>query len=187
MILTRNIDELASRAGIAQENSRKIVEKLWSIENFNDILKIQHACYPEDSPSIKFQKEDSKYYPLKELSVGQKCTALLIIALLEGKMPVVIDQPEDALDVASVWEDITLKLRGNKENRQFILTTHNSSVAVASDSDKFIVLEAGALRGGVRATGAIDRYDVKKEVMEHLEGGDEPYLIRQKKYNIRAG
>ncbi len=99
-------------------------------------------------------------------------------------MPVIIDQPEDALDVASVWEDITLKLRGCKENRQFILTTHNSSVAVASDSDKFIILEAGAHRAGVRAAGAIDRNDVKKEVLEHLEGGDEPYLIRQKKYNI---
>ncbi|MCX9026154.1 MAG: AAA family ATPase [Candidatus Methanoperedens sp.] len=184
LILTRNIDELATKADIAQETSRKIVEKLWSIEDFKDILKVQHTCYPEDSPSIKFQKEDGEYYPLKELSVGQKCTALLIIALLEGKMPVIIDQPEDALDVASVWEDITLKLRVNKENRQFILTTHNSSVAVASDSDKFIVLEAGSQRGGVRTTGAIDRNDVKKEVMEHLEGGDEPYLIRQKKYNI---
>jgi len=187
LILTRNIDELATKADIAQETSRKIVEKLWSIEDFKDILKVQHTCYPEDSPSIKFHKEDGEYYPLKELSVGQKCTALLIIALLEGKMPVVIDQPEDALDVASVWEDITLKLRGNKENRQFVLTTHNSSVAVASDSDKFIVLEAGAKRGGVRATGAIDRNDVKKEVLEHLEGGDEPYLIRQKKYNITTG
>ncbi len=184
LILTRNIDEFTSRAGIAQEPSRKIIEKLWSIEDLKDILKVQHACYPEDSPSIRFQKEDGEYYPLKELSVGQKCTALLIIALSEGEMPVMIDQPEDALDVASVWEDITLKLRGNKENRQFILTTHNSSVAVASDSDKFIVLEAGAQRGGVRATGAIDRNDVKKEVIEHLEGGDEPYLIRQKKYNI---
>ncbi len=184
LILTRNIDELTSRASIAQEPSRKIVEKLWNIEDLKDILKVQHACYPEDSPSIRFQKEDGGYYPLKELSIGQKCTTLLIIALLEGKMPAVIDQPEDALDVASVWKDITLKLRGNKENRQFILTTHNSSVAVASDSDKFIVLDAGAQRGGVRATGAIDRNDVKKEVLEHLEGGNEPYLIRQKKYNI---
>ncbi|MCX9012282.1 MAG: AAA family ATPase [Candidatus Methanoperedens sp.] len=187
LILAKRTAELATKVNIAQETSTKIVEKLWSIENFEDILRIQHTCYPEDSPSIKFQKEDGNYYPLKELSVGQKCTALLIIALLEGKMPVIIDQPEDALDVASVWEDITLKLRGNKENRQFILTTHNSSVAVASDSDKFIVLEAGAHRAGVRATGAIDRNDVRKEVMEHLEGGDEPYLIRQKKYNITTG
>lgn len=177
LILAKRIAELASEVNIAQETSTKIVGKLWSIESFKDILRIQHTCYPDDSPSIKFQKEDGNYYPLKELSIGQKCTALLIIALLEGKMPVIIDQPEDALDVASVWEDITLKLRENKENRQFILTTHNSSVAVASDSDKFIVLEAGAHRAGVRATGAIDRNDVKKEVLEHLEGGDEPYLI----------
>jgi len=116
--------------------------------------------------------------------VGQKCSALLIIALSDGTMPVIIDQPEDALDIASVWEDITLKLRAGKENRQFILSTHNSSVAVASDSDKFVIIKGGAERGRVICSGAIDREEVKREVIKHLEGGPDPYRLRQRKYNI---
>jgi len=90
----------------------------------------------------------------------------------------------DALDIISVWEDIAKKLRRGKNSRQFILTTHNSSVAVASDSDQFIVLKAGATSGRVVASGAIDRPEVKKAVIDHLEGGEDPYILRSKKYNI---
>lgn len=184
LVVERRIDELVAMTGLNEQNVARIVEKLWRTEELEDVLHMQHSCYPEDSPSIKFRKEDGEYYPLKELSVGQKCSALLIIALSDGTMPVIIDQPEDALDIASVWEDITLKLRAGKESRQFILTTHNSSVAVASDSDKFVIIKGGAERGQVICSGAIDREEVKREVIKHLEGGPDPYLLRQRKYNI---
>jgi len=184
LIIERKVDELVTTTGLSEQNVTRILEKLWGTEELEDVLHMQHACYPGDSPSIKFRKEDRKYYPLKELSVGQKCSALLIIALSDGTMPVIIDQPEDALDIASVWEDITLKLRAGKENRQFILSTHNSSVAVASDSDKFVIIKGGAERGRVICSGAIDREEVKREVIKHLEGGPDPYRLRQRKYNI---
>ena len=118
--------------------------------------------------------------------MGQKSTALLIIALCDGTMPVIIDQPEDALDIASVWEDIAKKLRQRKSGSQFILTTHNSSLAVGSDSDSFMVLtpQSGD-RAKVSYRGAIDRSDVRRAVIDHLEGGDEPYKLRQEKYNIK--
>jgi ABC-type cobalamin/Fe3+-siderophores transport system ATPase subunit len=135
-------------------------------------------------PTIYYRKDGGEYAELSELSIGQKCTALLIIALCDGTMPVVIDQPEDALDIISVWEDIAKKLRRGKNSRQFILTTHNSSVAVAADSDQFIVLKAGANSGRVVAAGAIDRLDVREAVIAHLEGGTEPYILRLQKYNI---
>jgi ABC-type Na+ transport system ATPase subunit NatA len=99
-------------------------------------------------------------------------------------MPVVIDQPEDALDIISVWEDIAKKLRRGKNSRQFILTTHNASVAVSADSDQFIVLKAGANSGRIAAAGAIDREDVREAVIRHLEGGPEPYKLRSRKYNM---
>ena len=161
-----------------------MIEKLWSADDFTEVLALQHNCYPSDVPSIRFRKEGGVYDDLTELSIGQKCTALLIIALCDGTMPVVIDQPEDALDIISVWEDIAKKLRRGKNSRQFILTTHNSSVAVASDSDQFIVLKAGATSGRIVASGAIDRPEVKKAVIDHLEGGEDPYILRSKKYNI---
>lgn len=184
LLIDRKRQELASEAQISEPLAEKVIEKLWSSDDFVEILALQHNCYPGDVPTIYYRKEGGEYAELSELSIGQKCTALLIIALCDGTMPVVIDQPEDALDIISVWEDIAKKLRRGKNSRQFILTTHNSSVAVAADSDQFIVLKAGANSGRVVAAGAIDRLDVREAVIAHLEGGTEPYKLRLQKYNI---
>lgn len=186
LVLDRNDAHLAAESGLTETWARRVIEKAWSTDDFTRVLALQHNCFPADVPSIRFRKEGGVYDDLTELSLGQKCTALLIIALCDGTMPVVIDQPEDALDIISVWEDIAKKLRRGKNSRQFILTTHNSSVAVASDSDQFIVLKAGAMSGRIVASGAIDRPDVKKAVIDHLEGGEDPYVLRSKKYNIHA-
>lgn len=184
LVLDRDVPRLADEAGITDLWADRAIEKLWSCGDFTEVLALQHNCYPTDVPAIRFRKAKNQYDELSELSVGQKCTALLIIALCDGTMPIVIDQPEDALDIISVWEDIAKKLRRGKNSRQFILTTHNSSVAVSADSDQFIVLRGTANTGKVVAAGAIDRPDVKEAVIKHMEGGEEPYLLRSRKYNI---
>jgi hypothetical protein len=186
LVLARDVEKLAETADLTSNWAERVIEKLWSHDNFAEILALQHSVHPTDVPSILFRKHGDRYDELSELSVGQKCTALLIIALCDGTMPVIIDQPEDALDIVSVWEDVAKKLRRGKETRQFILTTHNASVAVGADSDQFIVLKAGANEGRVAAAGAIDRPEVREAVIQHLEGGTEPYELRQRKYNISA-
>lgn len=183
-VLNRDSNRLMNEAGITETIATRAIEKLWAYDDFVQVLALQHDCYPVDVPSIRFKKGKTQYDELSELSVGQKCTALLIIALCDGTMPIVIDQPEDALDVVSVWEDIAKKLRRGKRSRQFILTTHNSSVAVAADSEQFIVLEGGATFGRVTAAGAIDGQDVREAVIKHLEGGRVPYKLRARKYNL---
>lgn len=185
LLVENDITSLSSKGEIDEVNAKKIIDTLNSKEALDDVFVISHSCFPEDVPSIEFKKEDDNYYPLSELSVGQKCSALLIIALSEGVRPIIVDQPEDSLDISSVFEDIVSKLRDCKEKRQFILTTHNSSVGVASDSDNFIVLRSNATQGSIRCIGAIDRVGVKKEIIDHLEGGPEPYNLRNRKYNIR--
>ena len=107
-----------------------------------------------------------------------------MMALCEGDTPIVVDQPEDSLDIRSIWDDMCLRLRRSKRERQFLFTTHNSSLAVASDSDKFVVLAADARHGDVVLAGAIDREDVREEVIRLLEGGTGTYFLKQRKYNI---
>lgn len=189
-IIARDVAGLCESSELTETMARRAMDKLWAADNFAAVLALQHAYYPQDAPSIEFNKGRDKgrdqFAPLDELSVGQKSTALLIIALCDGQMPVIIDQPEDALDIASVWEDIAKKLRRGKYGRQFILTTHNSSLAVGSDSDSFMVLTPQSSdRAKVSYRGAIDRTDVRRAVIDHLEGGDEPYKLRQEKYNIK--
>ena len=93
-------------------------------------------------------------------------------------------EPEDALDVATVYGDVVQRLRAGKDQRQFIITTHNPNVAVSADSDKFHVLKETATTGTIACAGAIDLEKVASEVIEHLEGGIEPYKLRGQKYNM---
>jgi ABC-type Na+ transport system ATPase subunit NatA len=109
---------------------------------------------------------------------------MLMIALSEGTAPVVIDQPEDSLDIRSIWNDICSRIRQGKERRQFIFTTHNSSVAVASDTDKFLILESDATQSRVLFSGSMDHLPVSDEVLNYLEGGEKTYRSKSKKYGM---
>lgn len=184
LILKRDIDGLVNKAKLTSSTAQRIVEKIWSNDGVVDLLELEHNCYPKDSPSIQFQRGRGDYAPLNQLSVGQKCTALLIIALSEGNRPVIIDQPEDALDITTVWKNISLRLRECKGSRQFILTTHNPTVSVSSDSDLFIEVKASSIQANVKALGGIEDFKARAAVIDHLEGGDEAYSLRRQKYRV---
>jgi len=109
---------------------------------------------------------------------------MLIMTLSDGKFPVIIDQPEDSLDVRSIWDDMCMKIREGKENRQFIFTTHNSSLAVASDTDKFTIIESDSNTGNIVFSGALEGSQIKEEVIKYLEGGRSTYNQKANKYDI---
>lgn len=188
--LTRKVEELdpiATASGLPRDRIRVLAEFMLDAENapgYEAILKLQYSSPPTDRPSIQFRTEHGGYLPLEELSTGSKCTAMLVMTLCEGDRPIIVDQPEDSLDIRSIWQDMCLRLRRSKRDRQFVLTTHNSSLAVASDSDMFVVLEASATKGEVVLDGAIDSEDVRAEVIKLLEGGETTYFLKQRKYNI---
>jgi len=184
-VMQKDRNRLETEGGLTSTASGKVVDGIPANEELlRRLLSLPYRNMPEDVPEISYQKDDGNYYPLDELSVGQKCTALMLIALSEGAFPIVIDQPEDALDVATVYKDVVQRLRDGKDQRQFIITTHNPNVAVSSDSDKYHVLKGTASSGRIVCAGAIDLEHVAKEVIEHLEGGIEPYRLRGRKYNL---
>ena len=151
---------------------------------YEDLLALEYKALPQDRPEIRYNVGQNTFELLDRLSIGQKCTALLIIALSEGVTPIVIDQPEDSLDIRSIWEDMCTKIRRGKERRQFIFTTHNSSLAVASDTDKFTILEGEATHGRVVYSGSMDHAPVNEEVVKYLEGGAETYRTKYDKYRL---
>lgn len=183
LVLSDDANTLAQEARIDIKTANRLVASFLELD-LEDLLALEYAVLPSDQPEIRFQKDDGSYYPLSALSVGQKCAALLIIALARGDMPVIIDQPEDALDVRSIYDDVTKHLRARKDSRQFILTTHNSTVAVAGDSDRFHVLRGSADAGELVPGGAIDRREVREEVIRHLEGGRSSFDLKRRKYGI---
>jgi len=177
------IAELATKVDIELSRMATLAEFMATEYSYEALLGLEYTVLPQDRPEIKYAIGDGSFSGLSELSVGQKCTAMLMIALSEGVAPVVIDQPEDSLDIRSIWDDICSRIRQGKERRQFIFTTHSSSVAVASDSDKFIILEGGATHSEVLFSGSMDHSPVSQKVLDYLEGGDKTYRAKYRKYN----
>ena len=178
------LNELQQKTGVSTANVQKLAEFLVNSDELEELLQLQYKVYPQDRPQIEFNIGDDKFAPLQSLSVGQKSTALLIMALSDGEMPVVIDQPEDSLDTSSIWEDICSNVRNNKSSRQFIFTTHNSNVAVASDTDNFIILNANSERGWIErnGSGSMDHSPVSDHVLNYMEGGPDSYQRKSTKY-----
>lgn len=191
-VAAEKISELAKTTGFTEDKIRGFCDHLLAALSSGDldyetILGLQYKAQPTDRPVIRYNvgtKERPNYMTISKVSTGQKCTAMLILALSDGRMPILIDQPEDSLDIRGIWEDMCQKLRVGKDSRQFIFTTHNSSVAVASDTDKFTILTADGEKGEVVFSGSLDLKSVRKEVVEYLEGGDKAYILKMLKYNF---
>lgn len=181
---THSLKPIVEKTGVAADKIQRLATHLLTANQYEQLLELQYKARPQDRPEIRYRMSNGRFELLKNLSIGQKCTAMLIMALSDGTMPVVIDQPEDSLDIRSIWEDMCAKLRIGKEGRQFIFTTHSSSLAVASDTDKYIVMEADAIAGKVVFCGAIDTEEVREQVIEYLEGGIPTYRSKYLKYNI---
>ena len=175
---------LAQKYGMAPASAQsmcKVIsqEELYNLETFEipskAILELNLGS-----------KERPNYKNIEHLSVGQKCTALLTLILLENPYPLVIDQPEDDLDNTFIVDDIVNRLRREKEHRQFIIATHNANIPVLGDAELIIPLEATASQAKVEEGlyGSIDDEPVKEIVRKMLEGGKEAFEIRKEKYGI---
>lgn len=141
-----------------------------------------------DLPIIELQVGTGNlgYKPLGSLSVGQKCTALLSLVLLESPAPLLIDQPEDDLDNHFIFDQIVTTLRNAKEKKQFLIATHNANIPVSGDAELIMVLEADEQHGYIaeNGIGSIDSPTIKSHVEHILEGGKDAFLIRKEKYGI---
>ncbi len=156
-------------------------------------MKIEELELPPTT-SISLNTMPRKGHPmwqkLDELSTGQKATAVLLLLLLDSDAPLIIDQPEDDLDNRFITEGIVPRMREAKQQRQFIFSTHNANIPVLGDAEMILGLsthnEDGIGYGSIATehTGAIDSQPVRELVEEILEGGQEAFEIRRRKYGF---
>ena len=138
----------------------------------------------EDRLDIGLRIEAGKYRPLEKLSTGQKATVIVLLSMVEGRHPILFDQPEDALYTPFIYTDVVRTLKTEKDQRQFILATHNPNISIAADLDLGIVLDSTATQVGIATMGALDDGETQKLMVLHLEGGPEAFLSRQRKLGI---
>jgi ABC-type Na+ transport system ATPase subunit NatA len=190
LVIDRNVDQLARKTGVTDRNAAVLTDHLWAQNTGKDgtehVSKLYELMLTElkDSVSVELNVGDAVYKPMNELSVGSKCTAILSVALVEGRTPLIVDQPEDALDNPFVFEQIVKTVRRSKAARQYIFATHNPNIAVSSDADLIYCLKATANEGNIEKQGSIDEISTKDRVVANLEGGKSAFRLRSQKYDI---
>lgn len=135
--------------------------------------------------SISYEISENSYKTLNNLSLGQKGTVLLKLFLSIGNnCPIVIDQPEDHLDNHFIYTDLVSTLKNAKKKRQIILVTHDANIVVNGDSEQVIVAEYLDGKINYNLSGALENPDIRKAVTKILEGGEEAFINRNKKYRF---
>ena len=143
------------------------------------------------------------------MSPGKKGTVLLILFLQisSSEFPILIDQPEDNLDNRTIYDLLCQMIKEKKKERQIIIVSHNANLVVATDSENIIVANQEAQSTiGIRSkyrfeyvNGSLEhsfaknekekeilyQQGIKEHVCDILEGGDEAFKQREKKYSIK--
>lgn len=178
IIRAESIDHLTA-IGITP-NSAKLMTQRLSEEK---LFMIERVDVPP-LPCIQIKREgENSYTELSSLSVGEKCSAILSIALLNKDKPLVIDQPEDDLDHAFIIDSIVEGIRKAKSDRQIITATHNPNIPVLGDAEMIfrVARQPGNDICQIQNSGGLDLPQITEEV-QRLEGGAEAFERRRQRY-----
>jgi len=132
-----------------------------------------------DRPVLEL-KDGEDYKDSASLSTGQKCTTILPILLVESERPLLIDQPEDNLDNAFVFETVVQSITGASQKRQLIFVTHNPNIPVLGDAARVFALRSSGRAATVANAGTVD--DLAQEIVTILEGGYAAFEARRERY-----
>ncbi|WP_408959431.1 TrlF family AAA-like ATPase [Natrinema sp. 74] len=156
-------------------------ENVVGFDNLRNQLHELQIKELHDKPIIEIQHE-GEWKALDDMSDGQKCTALLSIAMLEREKPLIVDQPEDMLDNEYIYDEVVEMASQVKENRQIIAATHNANLPILGDAEKINVMFCNGRQGFIQERGSIDDPDVRRKAKKILEGGEDAFNERTEKY-----
>lgn len=179
IIREKSIDELNS-VGITENTASRMFNAL-----ADEVLYELERVEVPQLPVIRIKREgETTYTELSSLSVGEKCSAILSIALLSKERPLVIDQPEDDLDHAFITDSIVRGIRDAKSERQIIAASHNPNIPVLGDAELVfrVAHQAGDDNCIIQNSGGLEISAITKDV-QTLEGGAEAFERRRKRYS----
>ncbi|MBP85191.1 MAG: hypothetical protein CMJ64_00480 [Planctomycetaceae bacterium] len=175
LVRTRDSNGLISRGELNADQAAKVIAALSGSQTLYELETVDLL----DLPCIEL-KDGDEYKELASLSTGQRCTTILPILLMESDNPLLIDQPEDNLDNRFIYETIVESVRKVKQARQLIFVTHNPNIPVLGDAEHVFVLQSNGEHARKLNEGTVD--ECKEDVVELLEGGEEAFKQRRKRY-----
>lgn len=138
--------------------------------------------WPDDQLIVEYAKniEKRKFENIEKGSAGQKAAAILAFLLSYGDNPIIVDQPEDDLDNALIYQLIVSQIHENKKRRQIIMVTHNPNIVVNGDAEFVNVLHFHKGQVQVLEAGGLCEQAIRDQVCNIMEGGA---IAFDKRYN----
>lgn len=133
------------------------------------------TTFPEDMLDLAMKGDQPK--PFRELTEGLRALAIKEISFASSSLPVITDQPEDAVPSRAVFETLVPTIREQRAERQFILASHDANIVVAGDAERVWVFGDEA-----PIEGSLFDELVRRSSLELLEGGEEAFILRSKRY-----
>jgi hypothetical protein len=129
---------------------------------------------------------------IANLSPGTRGVVLLTLYLGLDEWdlrPLIIDQPEENLDPASVFSTLVPFFKAAARRRQIIMVTHNANLVINTDSDQVIV--ASSIRHSrdrlpdiSYSAGGLEDPSMRDQICELLEGGQDAFRKRSERYGL---
>jgi hypothetical protein len=156
------------------------------------LKQFAHWLYSTDHIKVRYEIEYDRV-DIRKLSPGTRGIVLLLLYLAlddADDRPLVIDQPEENLDPKSVFEELVSLFVQAKGKRQVVIVTHNANLVVNTDADQIIIASAGShTAGGLPSiaylAGGLEDTNIRKEVCNILEGGEEAFRERARRLRVR--
>lgn len=179
----KTISEL--RRGVENKQFSAVLKK--AIQDMDEkVFDKMLTFIPSDELVVQYKPEGGRsYLPLSTASAGQKTTAILTFILAYGKIPLLLDQPEDDLDNKLVYDLVVKRLKKAKSNRQVIVVTHNANIPVNGDAEYITSMDSESRFVQVKTQGTLDKEDVRKEICDVMEGTEYAFEMRAKKYHLK--
>lgn len=162
-------------AGLGETMGQKVFAALQSREAR---LRIE-AVILDELTTIELL-DGGEYKDSRDLSTGQKCTAILPILMLDSARPLIIDQPEDNLDNSFVYDGIVQSVQKVKNRRQLLFITHNPNIPVLGEAERIFVLRSSGKNAAIEKAGTVD--DCRDQIVRLLEGGEKAFMLRKERY-----
>ena len=111
----------------------------------------------------------SKYKTFKKLSTGEKNAAMMVLLMNQGAFgPLIIDEPEQYLDVSSITGILIPRIRQLKTQQQIICVTRNEHFLISGDAEQVIATQSEKKLEVI--TGDINNKEIQEHILEIFEG-----------------
>ncbi len=170
----------------SQKNDKKYTKFLDEVFKEEKNFQIFQAIRGKHLYDVKLNKIIQVKYDnrdVEQASFGQRCTAVVVILLLFGNYPLIIDEPEAHLDSSLIANYLVPLLKEKKSDRQIIFATHNANFVINGDAEKIFILKNESGQTEVIETTIEDTKN--REELLKLEGGKEAFEKRGEKLNIK--